>query len=71
MMYDTSVATTRTRRISDERQYRMYYAFGLFVALPMVALSRFVPRRRGTTRATVLDEAHAHVHNVLAFVFMA
>jgi len=71
MMHDTSVATTRTRRVSDERQYRMYYALGVFAALPMVALSRLVPRRRGTARLTVLEETHAHVHNVLAFVFMA
>ncbi|MEM1025266.1 MAG: hypothetical protein AAGD10_02240 [Myxococcota bacterium] len=70
-MYETSVATTRTRRISEERQYRLYYALGFITALPVVALSRLVPRRRGTARSTVLEETHAHVHNVLAFVFMA
>jgi len=64
-------ALQRERRRSEQRLYQWYFALGVAMFMPMVALGRVFSLGRGVPRKTILLETYEQVQNVLAFVFMA
>ncbi|MCR9255120.1 MAG: hypothetical protein NXI16_03400 [Alphaproteobacteria bacterium] len=56
-------------------EYRFYFAISFLLFLPVILLSRLLPRSwrpfKSATRASVFGETRAAAHTVVPFIFMA